>query len=159
MKFILLLATLGIMSCAVPACAEDASAVFPKAGFSIKPPDTAAGKAPQVVAMFHLAPSGGFSPNVNVLALPAPKDMATFIEATKKELQGIKGSIVEQRSPDANTWVIEYKGVQGGRELHFYARAAMKGGTVILATATAAESQWAAVGEELKSSVDSLRAR
>jgi hypothetical protein len=51
----------------------------------------------------------------------------------------------------------EYSGPLQGRSLHWYARAEKSGGRVYLATATAAEQQWAKQGAQLKACVDSLR--
>ena len=58
---------------------------------------------------------------------------------------------------DAKSAMIEYKGLYGGRPLHWYSRSFLRKNGIVLATATTTESQWAKQAATLRQSVDSLR--
>jgi hypothetical protein len=156
-----LLALLAAASFAVPALeAQEAKAEFPKTGFSIVPLDAAPGKSPsQLVATFLLPAEGGFAPNVNVIVFTGHKDVKGFVDITRKEFEQMKASIVSEKQPDANTWVVEYTAKQEETEIRFYARAQMKGAHLYLATATCMASVWEKHAAALKACVDSLKAQ
>lgn len=152
---ILLAACLGLLS---SVRAQNASADFPQAGFSIEPPDSKPGTRPmEMVAAFMLPAEGNFASNVNVMTFANHASIKSFIETSRKETTAMKMKIIAEQQPTPDSWVVEYTGTQGQRELHFYMRAIWKDGRVIGATATAMQAEWPKVAEQLKASVDSLK--
>jgi hypothetical protein len=158
MKFTILLAAACFAVC--PLRGQEAKAEFPKAGFSIVPLDIAPGKSPsQLVATFFLPAEGGFAPNVNVLIFSGHENVKGFIDLTRKEFEQMKATIVSEKQPDAQTWVVEYRAQQNAMNIRFYAKAQMKGRHLHMATATCLEDKWDKLSAALKACVDSLNAQ
>ena len=128
---------------------------FREHGFSIKAPVGHNDKAMQQVVTLMLPAEGGFSPNVNVQVQPYPGSIEDYIKLSKGQFQTAGVTIVTEKH-DAKQVTLEYTGKLQGVSLHWYARGIVGKGKVVLATATAGESQWAAVGATLRQSVDSL---
>jgi hypothetical protein len=156
MKLLALLATVWFVTPALQA--QEAKAEFPKAGFSITPLDAAPGSAAsQLIAQFLLPVEGGFAANVNVMVFTGHKDMKGFADITRKEFEQMKATILSEKQPDANTWLIDYTAKQKDTVIRFYARGELKGAHLYLATATCLSDQWEKHGPALKASVDSMK--
>ena len=141
-----------------PALASDARLEFREAGFSIAPLQTSSDGVPyQVLLMFLPPTSESFSPNVNVQLQPYPGTREQYLALTKQQFQAGGLTVIQAKLDGKSDIVFEYEGSTQGRNLHWYARAAFASGKVYLATGTAEQSGWAAVGEQMKASVDSLQ--
>jgi hypothetical protein len=112
----------------------------------------------QAVMMF-LPATEKFSPNVNVMVQQNSVSFEDYLKQSRDEFAKMGVKVIVDK-PGKNDAVFEYSMVQQGKELHFYARMVPGKGKVMLATATALESQWknAAVSGALKKCVDSLKA-
>ena len=130
---------------------------FPQAGFSIAPLDSAPGNGSMPLAMSLAPVNGPFSTNVNVVIQPFTKTMGDYVALSKPQFVQAGLTIVSEQNPNSNEWIIEYKGLLGGKNLHFYAHAMAGNGLVYLATGTALEEQWSGVANQVKSCVDSLK--
>jgi hypothetical protein len=129
---------------------------FAEHGFSIEPPSGHdPGQVQQVVSL-ALPASAGFSPNVNVQVQPFKGSMEDYLRISNEQFKAAGIKVVQEKH-DAKTAVLEYTGRMQGHNLHWYARGALAHNGLILATATADESQWASVAATLRQSVDSLR--
>jgi hypothetical protein len=157
-KTLLLLLASIIVSAACAAQSNPAPAAldFPNCGFHINALDQPATTGSQIVVTMSLPATLGFAPNANVMIQYYPKTMADYIALSKSQLPSITGTIVSEKSPNANTWLVEYAGEFSGRKMHWYARAVLLNGRLYLATATALAEQWADASEKLKRCVDSL---
>ena len=159
MKSVMLAAALLL---AARTAAADASAHskttlgFSEHGFAIDPPvGHDYGQVQQVVSL-ALPTTSGFSPNVNVQVQPFQGTVEEYLTLSHTQFKagGIK---VLNETHDAHGAMLEYAGQMRGLPLHWYARAFLGKNGLILATATALESQWAGVSATLRKSVDSLR--
>lgn len=130
-------------------------------GFSIQPPTPAPTTAPGIVtlAAFCIPGSDGFNPNVNVQYQPFAGDLDAYDATTKAQFEQLRLQIIAMRADGA--WhVYEYAGkLQLNRSLHCYAKAAKRPGGILLVTATALDTQWAAVKDSLMRSVESVALR
>jgi hypothetical protein len=139
--------------CAAAGLAAAASErlTLPGTGFSVVPLEGCR------ALIMSLAPSGGFAPNVNVQVQPYSGTRDQYAALSKSQLANLGLALVREQKNGASGWTAEYTGNMAGRDLHWYARAELKGGNVYLATATAAKEQWSSVSPKLKACVDSLR--
>ena len=131
---------------------------FPAAGFSIAPLEVAPGQSPQQALIMFLPVTEGFAANVNVQIQPYTGTMEEYVALTFKQFKTVHVKVLEQKTTKSVAR-FEYAGEmqQGGRSLHWYARAEKSGDSVFLVTATAAPSQWNKESARLKSCVDSFR--
>lgn len=136
--------------------AADKAAEFPESGFSIEPMDAPAGAGIYMPVMFNLPVTDGFAPNVNVQSQPYAQSLEAYRELSEKQFKTFKFTVVDSAEKDGALY-FEYTGKMGGKSLHWYAKAIKKGDKVILATATALESQWDKNSKKLKACVDSLK--
>ncbi len=134
---------------------KPAPLVFKNHGFSIAPLDET-GKGAQQVLMMFLPASDGFAPNVNVQAQEYADTMEAYVALSKSQVEQMKLKVISDKLADGVA-TMEYSGEVSGRQLHWYVRAAKKGGTVYLVTATALESQWKNTSAKLKACVDSFQ--
>lgn len=156
-----LLATTLLLSVCRPVFA-DASARgkgtlgFVEHGFAIDPPAGHDAAQTQQVVTLSMPTSDGFSPNVNVQVQPFNGTVEEYVNISREQFKTMGIKLVSEKH-DARTATIEYSGSMQGRPLHWYARAFLGKSGLILATATALESQWAATRAALRQSVDSVR--
>ncbi len=129
---------------------------FSEHGFSIDPPVGHDAAVMQQVVTMALPTGGDFSPNVNVQVQPFKGTVEEYLTISKEQFKAGGITLVTEKH-DAHTATIEYKGSMQGHPLHWYARAFLGKNGLILATATALESQWASVSPVLRQSVDSLK--
>jgi hypothetical protein len=129
---------------------------FAEHGFSIEPPSGHDPAQVQQVVSLALPASAGFSPNVNVQVQPFKGSMEDYLRISNQQFKSAGIKVVHEKH-DAKTVVLEYMGQMQGHILHWYARGALARNGLILATATADESQWPSVSATLRQSVDSLR--
>jgi hypothetical protein len=147
---VVLLATVVGMPCTPPD-----KLVFQTAGFAIAALEAKEGKTPLQALQMYLPPSDGFAPNVNVQIQPWAQDLDAYLEVSKKGFEQARFEVVKTSKPSESVLVVEYQETrQGG--LRFYARAALRNGTIYLATAAASPRQWEEVGSNLRECVDSL---
>ena len=130
---------------------------LPGYGFEIEALDAQVGDATATALMMFLPMTEGFGPNINVNIQPYKGTMAEYAKLSRGQFEGMKWKVVSERLTPEGEWRIEYSGSMNGEDLHFYARALPKNDHVYLVTATAKESQWAAVGAKLRRHVDSLK--
>jgi hypothetical protein len=152
-----LLAVLALSGLAAAVSAEEAAGklTFKTAGFSIAALDEK-GDGPTQVLMMFLPASDGFAPNVNVQLQPFAGEIGAYAELSRSQMKNAGLKVLSERTVDKSVLEFEYSGTSQGKPLHWYARAALRGRTVYLATATATEGQWPRVGAKLKACVDSL---
>src|SRR3954466_9566891 len=116
---------------------------FPAAGFSIAPLEVAPGQSPQQALIMFLPVTDGFAANVAVQIQPYTGTMEEYVALTFKQFKTVHVKVLEQKTPTKSVATFEYAGeMQGGRSLHWYARAEKSGDSVYLVTATATPSQW-----------------
>ena len=127
---------------------------FPAHGFSIAAlePESAPAAASTPLLM-SLPPTEGFAPNVNVSIQPHGGTLDAFVEFSQNQFDQMGMQILRQTTSEAGEWFVEYAGALGDIPLHWYSRAVPRDGKIYLVTATARESQWAAVGERLRACV------
>jgi len=133
------------------------TADFPQYGFQIDTLDGTAGSSPTQVVMMFLPASDGFSPNVNVQIQPFSGTLKDYIALSKKQFDEMKIKLISEQQKNDNEWVTEYSGNMQGMSLHWYARAVLGNQKVYLITATANDSQWAKVSEQLKKNIESFK--
>ena len=129
---------------------------FGEHGFAIEPPVGHDRAQMQQVVTMSMPASDGFAPNVNVQVQPFTGTMAEYLEVSKQQFKAGGITLLAEKH-DAEHATIEYKGKMQGAPLHWYARAFLAKNGLVLATATALESQWAAVNAALRKSVDSVK--
>jgi hypothetical protein len=129
---------------------------FSEHGFSIDAPVGHDWSQMQQVVTLMLPASEGFSPNVNVQVQPFAGTVEEYLTVSKEQFKSGGITLLSEKH-DAKTTTIEYKGTMQGRALHWYARAFLGKNGLVLATATALESQWKGASAALKKSVDSLK--
>ena len=107
------------------------------------------------LALFYLPPVDGFAPNVGVRVQVFYGTMKEYDEISAKQFKktGIKLLHHQVRGNEA---VYEYDGELRGTHMHWYSRAVKKDDRVYVITATALQSQWGSVKDELVHSVDSF---
>lgn len=138
------------------AAGDGARLHFPSSGFSIAPLEApAAGVVTQPVSM-ALPPVGGFAPNVNVQIQPFAGSLEAYVDLTRRQLEGAGVELVAEPVMDGIRATWEYRGAMGGRQLHWYQSATQAGDSVFLVTATAPDSHWSALREQLVRAVDSF---
>lgn len=143
--------------CLMVSAAARESLHFPLHRFSITPLEGRTAGKQSVLLFMSLPASGGFGPNVNVVAQPAPPSIDDYLSISKREFEQKDMKILKADKVDDQTAVVEYTGNLQNRSLHFYAKAILKGKEVLLATATATEQQWESDGAQLRTCVDSFR--
>ena len=129
---------------------------FKNYGFSIAPLEGTPGDAPFLALQMFQPATLGFSPNVNVQIRKHPAGLDDYIGISKEEFEKMKLKVVLDKK-DGSTWLAEYAGNFGGRDLHFYARAEYADGKIFLVTGGSTEAQWAKSGPSLKKCVDSFK--
>ena len=130
---------------------------FPLHRFSISPLEGRTAGTNSLLLTMSLPVSGGFAPNVNVVAQNAPPSIADYIAISKREFEEHGMKVLQSNKPDNNTVIFEYTGTLQNRPLHWYAKASLKGREMLLATATATEQQWPSDGAQLRACVDSFQ--
>ena len=130
--------------------------VFRNCGFAISPLDQP-GKGTNQLLFMLLPVSDGFAANVGVQTQTYSGTLDEYVDLSQKQFKEGKLDVVSTSKPDKDTAVFEYSGQMQGKALHFYAKAALRDGTIYLATATAAQDHWKDVSEKLKSCVDSFQ--
>jgi len=130
---------------------------FPIHRFSISPLEGPTHGATSVLLTMMLPASGGFAPNVNVVAQSTAGTIDNYIAATKREIEQNGFKLVQEDKVDDHTGVFEYTGTLQNRPLHWYTRASLKGREVLLVTATATEQQWPSSSAQLRDCVDSFQ--
>lgn len=128
---------------------------FKQAGFSIAPLDEQQQGPAQALIMF-LPASNGFSPNVNVQIQPYPGRIDEYANLSKTQFKQIGFKVLAESKSNHSEVIFEYSGTLQGNNLHWYARAVQKNGTIYLITATATEEQWPKVADKLKECVNSF---
>ena len=156
MKRIMLLVVVACGTAALLGAAAGQALHFPQHGFSIAPLEGRAGSTGMVVLM-SLPPTGGFAPNVNVVAQTSHGTMDDFIALSKQQFAQAGLHVVKAEKGGDSDATFEYTGNMQGRALHWYAKASLKGDEVLLATATATDQQWPKFADPLKACVDSFR--
>jgi hypothetical protein len=141
---------------AVAANDHRAPLVFAEHGFSIEPPVGHDKSQLQKIVTMSLPMSDNFTPNVNVITQPFPGTLEQYLDQSHGEFKA-RGLVLMNEKRDERSATIEYRGDIQGHAVHWYARVLLAKGTVTLATATSVESQWPALGETLRRSVDSLQ--
>ena len=127
---------------------------FGEHGFSFEPP---AGSDPNhQLVIYYLPEQPEFTPNVNVQLQPYNGSLADYVALSNSQFKEAGWRVLTEKQ-DQRSATFEYAGMFQGKPLHWYARALLDRGRVILATATAAESQWSSVAKALRRSIDSLR--
>lgn len=131
---------------------------LPEYGFSIKPLDGVPPKDVPTTPLITFLPSkDGFSANINVAIQPYGESMTEYIALSKKQFAELKLEVLSEKTVGENEWVVEYKGPIRGEALHFFARAIAREGKVYLVTATAQESRWEELGDQLREHVHSFQ--
>jgi hypothetical protein len=131
---------------------------LPLYGFQIDALDaTPSTSAPTTVLEMFLPATESFAPNINVQIQPYTGTIKDYVTLSKGQFEQMKWKIVSEQQTGDNEWDVEYTGSYQGSDLHFYARAVSTNGKVLIATATAKESQWPAVSDTLKKRVDSFK--
>lgn len=129
---------------------------FPMNGFSIRALEGVSEDATSRVVMMMLPRTEGFAPNVTVTIQPYDDSISDYAALTQDQFKAKGVTMIGEPQIDESAVAFEYMGSLQGRDLHWYARAEKQGGRVVLATATALESQWETVSDRLRSCVDSL---
>ena len=130
---------------------------FPLFGFSIAPLEARSSGPTSVVMEMFLPPSGGFAPNVRVEAQKWPGTLDQYVEVSQKQFEKAGFKVINSSRPDASTAIFEFTGTLQNHPLHWYAKASLGGGEVLLTTATATEQQWPTNGQQLQACVNSFR--
>jgi hypothetical protein len=129
---------------------------FAEHGFSIDAPVGHDAAQMQQVVMLMLPPADGFAANVNVQLQPFTGTMDEYVRVSLDQFKANGVTVVAEKH-DAKGAMIEYKGLYGGRPLHWYSRSFVGKSGIVLATATTSEPLWPKQGAMLRQSVDSLR--
>ena len=129
---------------------------FGEHGFAIDPPAGHDYAQVQQVVMLMLPAVDGFSANVNVQVQPFKGTMDEYVRVSLDQFKTNGVKVVAEKH-DGKSAMIEYTGPYGGRPLHWYSRVFFGKNGVMLATATASETQWPRLSAVLRQSVDSLR--
>ncbi len=149
-----------LIACLVIPCfaAEEVAALFrfKTYGFSISPLEETSDVPAHVAVTMFLPPSESFAPNVNVLIQRDPGTVAKHVEATKKQLEALKFTMLSEKVEE-RVYRFEYTGNLQGAKLHYYGKSEFARGKVYVVTGTAKDSQWEAVGDKLKKCVDSFK--
>ncbi len=132
---------------------------FPQSGFQIDALEAPKGNVPTSPLVMCLPASDGFAPNVNVTMQPFVGTMEDYITLSKQEFDQVKWTVVAENKDGDRMWKVEYTDPNPSNPLHFYAKAVSTGKYVYLVTATAKETQWKAVGDQLKACVDSFKVK
>ena len=130
---------------------------LPQYGFEIEALDSEPAGPTTTAIMMFLPVSEGFAANVNVNIQSYKGTMKEYVALSKGQFTQMKWTVVSEEQKGEDEWRAEYTATTKTGELHFYARALRKGDRIYLATATAKESQWAAVQAKLRKHVDSLK--
>ncbi|NLW09819.1 MAG: hypothetical protein GX036_08180 [Firmicutes bacterium] len=137
-----------------------ASVVYEKNGFTINALEGEVGAVPyQVLVMFLPPTADGFTPNVNVQIQPFAGTMADYTALSKQQIENAGWKLLNQATPGKDVVILEFAGEAQGFGFHWYAKAVKDGDRVYLVTATASESYWAELAEQLKTTVDSFKLR
>lgn len=142
-------------------CIQGFGLDFPKAGFSIdvldsKPPTKSAS---YTTLMMFLPASGGFAPNVNVQVQSYPDSLDAYWKLSRGQFDSLGMTVHTTKSLSKKRRSFEYSGKSQGRELHWYAIAEKKGGSIYLVTATATPDQWPQHKARLIQTVNSFKVR
>ncbi len=130
---------------------------LPQYGFEIEALDGEPGGATTTAILMFLPVSEGFAPNINVNIQPYKGTIKEYAALSKGQFVEMKWKILSEEQKSEDEWRAEYAATTKSGDLHFYARALKKGDRVYLVTATAKESQWAALQAKLRKHVDSLK--
>jgi hypothetical protein len=130
---------------------------FPVSGFSIAPLEVSLGEKTRQALMMFLPANDKFAGNVNVQIQPYSGTIEEYTGLTLKQFKDAGVKVIAQKKAGTSGVVFEYSGELQGQTLHWYARAEKAVDHIYLATATAAEQEWAKQGGQLKACVDSLR--
>jgi hypothetical protein len=133
------------------------TADFPQYGFQIDTLDSTVGSSPAQAVMMFLPVSDGFAPNVNVQIQPFSGSLKDYAALSKKQFDEMKFKLVSEQQKSDSEWVVEYSGAMQSLQLHWYARALLSNQKVYLVTATARDSQWAKIADQLKKNVESFK--
>jgi hypothetical protein len=131
---------------------------LPLYGFQIDSLDAKADSSPAKALIMFLPESDGFQPNINVLIQPFNGTIKDYVVLSKGQFEQLQYKVISEHLIGDNGWSFEYSGPTNGHDIHCYAQAVSKNGKVYLATATAKESQWAAVGDTLRKHIDGFKA-
>jgi hypothetical protein len=138
--------------------ARAATIDLPLYGFQIDALDATPNASTTTTALVLCLPaSEGFGPNINVQIQPYTGTIKEYATLSKGQFEELKWKIISEKEIGDNEWTVEYTGTGQSGELHFYARAISKNEKVYLATATAKETQWAAVSDTLRQHIDSFK--
>lgn len=130
---------------------------LPQYGFEIDALDGEPGSETTVALMMFAPVSDGFAPSINVNIQPYKGSIKEYAALSKGQFEQMKWKVVSEEQRGEGEWRIEYTGTTKSGDLHFCARALFKSGRVYLVTATAKESQWAALEAKLRKHVDSMK--
>jgi hypothetical protein len=131
---------------------------FPLYQYSIDPLEAPSTAANTTLLMMFLPASDGFAPNVNVIAQNSPLSIAEYIATTTRETEQQHLKMIKADKVSDTIAVFEYAGKLQDKDLHWYSKATRTGGKILLATATAHETQWPNVSAKLQACVDSFQA-
>lgn len=106
--------------------------------------------------MLSLPPENGFAPSVNVVKQPFSGDLKQYKAASEAQFQQLGFSLLKSEM-DGAVLIMEYTGSMQGKELHWYAVAHKKGGSVFLVTATTLGTQWEKYGAKAQRCVASFK--
>jgi len=132
--------------------------VLPQYGFQIDPLDLPSGDRPTQALSTFLPERNGFAPNVVVVIQPFSNAVDGFITLSKKQIDQIHGTIINQKKISSHEWSVEYTATMRKETYHLYARAILKNGKAYVATATARDADWPADAEILRHCVESMTA-
>jgi hypothetical protein len=130
---------------------------FPQAGFSIAPYDAPPGDGTVIALTMTPSSTAKNQSNVNVMIQPYNKSIKEYITLSKSQFSQFKFTIIAEKNPNDNEWVVEYEGAMQGQQFHWYAKAVSANNHVYLVTGTMTESQWVEGSEKIKKSVDSFK--
>lgn len=129
---------------------------FPKAlQYDFDPPVFPA-DSEGTVFMHFLPPVKGFAGNVNCMVQNFDGTIDAYSEISSQQFAAMGMDILNKKAEE-NILVLEYQGVQQGRELRGYSEARFIDGRVYLLTATALQSEWDTQGPPLIASVRSFK--
>ena len=118
-------------------------------------PPAFASDAEGTIAMHFLPPENGFSANVNLMAQSYDGTLEDYEKLSTRQMKAM-GLVIIEKSIKDNVLRYEYKGVQSGQKLRWYAKAFKANDKVYLATATAHQDQWEEQSPVLIMSVESF---
>ena len=79
-----------------------------------------------------------------------------YVTLSKTQLKQVKFTEIKTEVKDGSC-IMEFTGNTQNRDLHFYSIARKRGDKIILATATALQTQWPTVSKKLMRCADSLK--